>query len=169
MSKNKSKNYQKQVTTESTEEIVNETVEVPSSDEELVEESTDDAIEETETVEESSKEEVNEEPVDDNITNAITATIEKPVIKKPVIETPPENEVDPLPEKDGKFYISLGKDFNENKLAIISTRLERAGFTYIATATGEILVGPFVTSDDALVARKAIIAKGLKGTIITME
>lgn len=64
-----------------------------------------------------------------------------------------------------KLYISLGTNFNTDKKAVIDDRIKKAGFTYFEYGN-ELLVGPFDTEDSAIAARKAIVAKGLKGSIV---
>lgn len=80
-----------------------------------------------------------------------------------------DKEADPLPELEGKIYIKIGEGFDDKKLAVIDERLDKTGLTHTVTAKGEVLVGSFTTEEEAIKAKKLIIGKGLKGTIITVE
>lgn len=84
-------------------------------------------------------------------------------------ELPDGEEYDPMPEKDGKWYISLGKDIIKHKFDIIQERLEKYDIDHVVTATGEILVGSYMTEEEALQARKTVLAKGLRGVVVKLN
>ena len=80
-----------------------------------------------------------------------------------------DDNVDPLPEIEGKFYINVGENLPWNRLQKVEKILNDLPFKHITTASGKILVGPFVEEKDAFDARKKVLSKGIKGIVVTME
>lgn len=124
------------------------------------------------TVAESTAED-NDSPEEDICGNG-SPVEESPVIpvddeieENPSHVEPMDKEADPLYEVPGDFYIKIGEDLSDEKLAVVEERLEKADLTHVVTASGVVLVGPYPTEEAALADRKKIIAKGLKGTIFT--
>ena len=132
-------------------ELTEDLADLPS--EELVNSDSEPVIEETPAKEEKSAEEV-DKPVEEH--------------KVDILKAPDTHEVEQSFIDDVsacKLYISLGANFNADKKAVIDDRIKKAGLTYFEYGN-ELLVGPFDTEDSAIVARKAIVAKGLKGSIV---
>ena len=77
--------------------------------------------------------------------------------------------VDPLPEIDGKFYVNVGENLPFNRLQKVESILDNLPYKHITTASGKILVGPFVAEKEAFAARKKILSKGIKGIVVIME
>lgn len=174
-------------------EVVEETSEAPVEAEEAVTEEAPEEDEEEEkvVVPEDTVEEVPSEPVVEHVEikgmpaeECIETTMMledgrivdsdyydengNEIVKHDEVPEESDKEADPLPEIKGSFYISIGKDFDDHKLAKIMERLDKTELNHITTATGEVLVGPFESAEDAIQKRKLVISKGLKGHVIAM-
>lgn len=77
-----------------------------------------------------------------------------------------KEESDPIPESDGRFYVSIGFTKDDNHLMAVEERVYKAGEKFTVTASGEIIVGPYKTYEDAIEGRRNITRKGLKGKIV---
>lgn len=74
---------------------------------------------------------------------------------------------DPLPEVNGQYYCKM--ICSEADIPIIGQRLEKFGFPSVTTATGDILVGPYVHIDDANLGKRQILARGLRADVVSFE
>lgn len=80
-----------------------------------------------------------------------------------------DDNVDPLPEIKGKYYVNVGENLPFNRQEKVENILSKLEYKWIVTALGKFLVGPFEDEESAFRGRKVLLGKGLKGVVVTME
>lgn len=157
--------------TDSTEEVSSvaagepEVIEVTEPDNDLTEESV-----EKEPVEEVPDEELIDADIDlsdlpDNYGDGADETPDADVSNPEAPES--TSFTDPLPEKDGDFYLDIMIGYGKRE--VVEGRLRKYDIGFIVTATGNILVGPYTSIEDATEGRKRMLSRGFKGTVVKVE
>lgn len=68
------------------------------------------------------------------------------------------------------WYIRINdSEVDEVKLNKIEERLAKTGLNYETNALGQIMVGPFESEKEALLERKKVLGRGLKGVIVSID
>lgn len=71
--------------------------------------------------------------------------------------------------QNGWFIRINDSEVDEVKLNKIEERLAKTGLNYETNAIGQIMVGPFESEKEALLERKKVLARGLKGVIVSID
>lgn len=87
-------------------------------------------------------------------------------VEAPVVEETPV-KVTEEPSTGEQWFIQINeKELDENKRKVYESRLDRYAFPYTVSAEGIILVGPVANEREAIVVRKKLIGKGMKGKVV---
>lgn len=151
----------------------NEEVEVGGVEESTEEYEDTETTIETEVEKEPVNEEVVEEPVNEEVASddEPNDSFDSPIAEfiDNNVDAEKRDEADPLPEVNGSYYITVGRPMDEYELSRVETRIKNAKQNYTITATGEVLVGPYASDEDAIRARIILFQKGIRGDIIEMN